>query len=570
MNEEELIKLTKQNIWTALEDYFRHADDEDGVYDNISDSFVDRLARDSVKAKSGLRELFRKSPVWDEQLQALVINGTRTHEPDLSLVFRLGRQILSVPMHTGSEEMYVKIERAIQFFSTNDEETRELGLEAIKELAPKAYAPGKKLSRVFKALCQALGVADETAGSDFQRLYAQFADELSAKKISFKLFVSINPAHFLTMSNPKYDERGSTLTSCHSFNSTEYEWNNGCTGYARDEVTFIVFTASDPSDPETLNNRKTTRQIFAYKPDNGVLLQSRLYNTSGGTEGAQAESEVYRDLIQREISALEEQPNLWTTSSATSKYYCVCKGEGFGGYEDWTYEHFNPKISIRRDHTDCNEPLVVGTHGLCISCSDLTSKGLYCYSCSDEDYSECEECGRRFPDEDLTRVRNERGDDVYVCERCLDRHYSYCDRCEEYYPNDEITEVDGSYYCYDCRDEIASECHECEEWYRDKDMRQVIDDHGHEVYVCDECLHKYYTRCESCEEYVHDDLIETAYNEDEKEIEVCRNCLDNHFEKCECCEEWYAPAIMRDGLCRSCWSSEEELKAEEERKAVAI
>ena len=43
------------------------------------------------------------------------------------------------------------------------------------------------------------------------------------------------------------------------------------------------------------------RQMFAYKVNNGLLLQSRLYNTSGGTYGAQKESKLYRDLVQREI-----------------------------------------------------------------------------------------------------------------------------------------------------------------------------------------------------------------------------------------------------------------------------
>ncbi len=76
-----------------------------------------------------------------------------------------------------------------------------------------------------------------------------------------------------------------------------------------------AYSASDPDKSETLNNRKTTRQIFAYKPKNGLLLQSRLYNTHGGTCGAQAESKLYRDLVQREISELEGVPNLWKTET---------------------------------------------------------------------------------------------------------------------------------------------------------------------------------------------------------------------------------------------------------------
>jgi len=360
-------------------------------------TFIHRLADDNAHSKQELRELFSKSPVWDENLQALVINGTRTHNPDPDLIYNLGDRILSpaitvnLPYNDATEIVLFFAEeyKYNTTYSELDEEhkmrvdnKRNERISIINRIAPKAYAPGKKLSRVFKAICDALGISDGTAGNEFQRLYAQFADELSSKKIGYKLYVSVNPAHFLTMSNPKSDGRGCTLTSCHSFNSTDYTYNNGCSGYARDKYTFIVFTVADPSNPETLNNRKTTRQIFAYKPGNGLLMQSRLYNTAGGTHGAQEESKLYRDLVQREISTLEDVPNLWKTYQYLGgKESCVTIGDGFGGYADWTYSDFDGKVSIRNDREENYEPLEVGTHGLCICCGKETSEGLYCLDC---------------------------------------------------------------------------------------------------------------------------------------------------------------------------------------------
>lgn len=319
MEMQEVISRAERNIRQALSDYEAHTRQTD-VLDDVTDTFVRILARDSSHAKQGLRELFSKSPVWNEELDALVINGTRTHDPDYDRVYKLAFQILEKPLKSSEYDWNTLVE-AINFFSNPDarENDRQRYIEAIQKLAPKAYSPTKKLSRVFKALCVALGVADESAGSEFQRLYAQFADELSARQIGFKLFVSINPAHFITMSNPKCDRRGSTLTSCHSFNSTEYDYNGGCSGYARDEVSFIVFTVDDPTNPELLNNRKTTRQVFAYRPGSGLLLQSRMYNTSGGVYGAAADSKLYRDLVQREISALEDVPNLWKTCRTSGR-----------------------------------------------------------------------------------------------------------------------------------------------------------------------------------------------------------------------------------------------------------
>ena len=52
--------LTRNNIWTAIDDYFRHCYSDD-VHDDISEAFVERLADDSINAKRELRELFRKS-----------------------------------------------------------------------------------------------------------------------------------------------------------------------------------------------------------------------------------------------------------------------------------------------------------------------------------------------------------------------------------------------------------------------------------------------------------------------------------------------------------------------------
>lgn len=451
MDIEKVIEKNKRNIWQAIDDYKAHACNTD-ILDDITADFVDRLAKDNANAKSELRELFRKSPVWNEELDALVINGTRTHNTDYDRIRNLANKILA-PAYIGvSDEKMRLLNMAINFFADTKGDKASY-IDAIKTLAPKAYAPNKKRSRVFKALCDELGISDDTAGSEFQRLYAQFADELSSKKIDFKFFVSLNPAHFLTMSNPKGDDRGSTLTSCHSLNSTEYTYNNGCSGYARDNYSIITFVAADPNVPETLNNRKIMRQIFAYKPGNGLLLQSRLYNTSGGTYGAQAESKVYRDLMQREIAKLEQAPNLWKTYTYFNNTRCtISAGTGFGGYPDWFYGAFAAKFSIRSDKAESYEPFYIGTYGLCICCGKEISTHLYCESCGDEDDNEtsrCECCDDFF--EDTYPVYNHEGIEIYVCANCRDRYYAYCEECGAYYLKEYVTTTkEGERICENC------------------------------------------------------------------------------------------------------------------------
>ena len=555
MEMQEIIEQAEQNIRQALQDYGAHTGMKEVLYD-VTDNFITRLAKDSSYAKQGLRELFSKSPVWDGKLDALVISGTRTHDPDYNRLTELGTQILHDAFARSGDEYY-NIVQALNFFCCpqQSETDRELSIKAINALAPKAYTPTKKPSRVFKALCVALGVADETAGSEFQRLFAQFADEMNSKKIGFKLYVSINPAHFITMSNPKGDHRGQTLTSCHSFNSTEYQYNNGCSGYARDDVSFIVFTVADPGDPETFNNRKTTRQIFAYRPGSGLLLQSRMYNTSGGTHGAQADSKLYRDLVQREISMLENVPNLWKTVSSTGdKSEWVREGLGFGGYADWTYNDFDGHISFRNDFDeDSEEPLEVGTYGLCIRCGDEIDAHLYCDDCKNGVY--CDECDEQCEANELTTAYDENGNEVHVCNSCIDSLYVYCDSCNRWHHHDGMNVINGRNICDGCRDEHYTQCDECGDWHRDEDMYFVHMGNRRDGSVCPDCYDSYYARCDECDEDYATDSMTRLYRADGETVLVCENCRTD-FVVCPHCNELIE--VCDDGTCPNCGEAVEE------------
>lgn len=489
----------KQNIRIALDNYFCHANGNI-CRDDISERFIDRLAHDSVDAKAGLRQLFSQSPAWVPELDAMVINGNRTCDTDWSRVKQLISEI--IPDYYKNPDLPIACRLFRNPTALTDTE-KLTAIETMNAIAPGAYREGRKLSRVFKAMCVALGCADETAGSEFQWKYAQLADELSAKKIDFKLYVSINPAHFLTMSNPKCDSRGNTLTSCHSFNSTEYEYNNGCSGYARDNVSFIVFTVADPNNPETLNNRKTTRQVFAYRPGSGLLLQSRMYNTSGGTRGQQEDSKLYRDLIQRELSMLENRPNLWQTYPATGDYSNLVKtGYEFGGYADWNYSEFDGKISIRQDcQRETVTPLYVGDWGLCIDCGDECNTGLYCDNCNPGKYT-CDHCGEHC--DETYVVYDENGNEIEVCDYCRDEYYVYCNHCGYYYHQDTIVfDYQDNYICPDCIDRYYKYCDECQEYYPEQMTVEYYDKYGDTRHVCDDCASEINViTCPNCYQYV--------------------------------------------------------------------
>lgn len=70
MEMQEVISRAERNIRQALRDYGAHTSQTD-VLDDVTDEFIYRLAADSSYAKQGLRKLFSKSPVWNEELESV-------------------------------------------------------------------------------------------------------------------------------------------------------------------------------------------------------------------------------------------------------------------------------------------------------------------------------------------------------------------------------------------------------------------------------------------------------------------------------------------------------------------
>ena len=97
MSSVELVAMTTRNISNALRDYRAHTS-LTSVLDDVSDRFIERLAIDGVAAKHDLRKILRKAPIWNEELQALVINGTRTHDPDFERINRLAQHFQRAPI----------------------------------------------------------------------------------------------------------------------------------------------------------------------------------------------------------------------------------------------------------------------------------------------------------------------------------------------------------------------------------------------------------------------------------------------------------------------------------------
>ena len=405
------IEETKKEIMKGWNSYWEHAD---GKWTPV-DAFFENVAKESFKAKASLKNLLRKHPQWNEAKECIIIDGTVENSANFDNIKKALNKV-----ERASDMSFPLLDALRVFCSDSFNEDSEEGKKAIEVLNSQkenAYTKGKKKSRVVKAIFDTLESLFEDANFEniINKQFSIIADELNAKSRNVKLIVSVNPAHFLTMSNPHSDDRGRMLVSCHSLNSS-YSYKNGCVGYACDAITMIVFTVNNFDDEESWYNRKTSRQLFMYKPDSKVLLQSRMYDSAGGTTGRQPASKPYREIVQKIISDCEEKPNLWRSFNYNPcrehyeeyPHFEFEEAYNFAGYPDWTFPDFAPMISIRKDWTEDEDErsFIIGAASYCTDCgreikAHNTNKHMVCQKCLDEnDYDKYWEDYDDYDDDD--------------------------------------------------------------------------------------------------------------------------------------------------------------------------
>ena len=524
--------------------------------DRISSQFIKNLAHDSVYGeKAELREVLRRHPAWNEILDGVMVKSAPLgYCPNLqavhAMLYRLVRPAIKAATDDDNYGYATDIDVACKWFSMTEETAeneKERALEALNRVAPHAYHAGRKMSKITRQFLNAIGVVDDH-DREFNQIFAKICDEY-ADKPAFDMLFSVNPATFMTMSNPQgASKENRFMTSCHSIDGG-CSYRAGTSGYARDEVTIIAYNCGDFSDHFKRNTRKTKRQLFMYEVDNGLLLQSRLYKCNalddddyGGTVGEQPENKPIRAMAESIIAEIEGQPNLWRSF----KYYNNSEnvyletGCGFTGYPDWPYQKFHAVVAIRKDKADDWHNFRIGTHALCWACGDENHDNdePFCDDCNHEGMIQCAECGEWIDEDDAYRVYDSYGDEVDVCYECRRDYYRECAECGEYYHRDNTQWVESidDYVCDDCYNEEYAECAECGEVYRRDDMMEVTDSYGHTVHVCNDCLNESgnYVECDKCGEWVHIENTKEAIR-DGYEVTICDDCAYNYFEECDDC-----------------------------------
>ena len=401
------VKKLKEDISYALSVYTKYTPQK-GEIPYIKEEFIKTLAEDSLIRKYSLREMLRKHPNWDEENDCVIVEGM-IHpkqrgglfcEKYFSLITE-GKDKNIISPDTAEEAL-----EAMYFFLP----LATGGEDSLKKISPH-YKGDRKKSRTLKQMFQDLGL-DKLPS--FEVAYATMSDVLNARPKKVNLIVSVNPAHFLTMSNPKGDTRGNMLVSCCSLNNAEFSYNNGCTGYARDSITMIAFTVDDINNKESWFNRKTSRQLFMYKPESGFMLQSRMYNSAGGTLRKDISYEDYLRIMQDLICTCEKRDNKWETVEYLKQDKCIFTPHiYFGGYPDWRYREFPSFVSIRKDNKP--DDFEVGAAGICWDCGmpiTCPQDGVFCEK---HTQSHCELCGRHTEKLEYTEVFDEWR---HICEHC--------------------------------------------------------------------------------------------------------------------------------------------------------
>lgn len=484
---------------------------------------VNAIVERSIDSKEELIDMLRKHPNWNEERGAVVFkNYTEIREANFAEACGCIRCAIS---YFDYNNKYEKIIYNLTTKITSSEVTEEM-LEYIKE-HKESYGEfrirkGQKITKVFRKMLDAGIKEDKKYRNDdslftyIEREYAKFADYTKPAELKRNLYLSINPADFLLMSN------GNSWSSCHYFDGCH---RGGTLSYALDRSSMILFTTEAKENIYDVLERKINRQVYCYQ--NAQLLQSRLYPSYNDLNKAK----LYRNLVEEIICECTGMDNLWFVRSDVNKFNVDSYGDLH--YPDWHYSDYNTRFCINKGFiNDDLTSIKVGSDGACPVCGDAIeeSESFHCYS-HGNNRTECACCGEWYDSDD----------------------------CEEFYINGEWVNV-----CWRCReDDRIIWCARCDSWHYEENMTVTVDGHM----LCTSCI-EYVSQCDHCEEYCrYESNLNLAYDANGNEIYVCNSCL-NELDICPHCGNGYDG--LKDGCCPSCGVVIEEAVVPQESAQVFI
>lgn len=415
--------------------------------------------------KSGLIELLRKHPNWNEDTLSIIFDVSAKREIEPYDVRSKRNKLLALSTESMSEDCKHKYENSLYLLAGTYAQylPDDFDVGYLDSLSGVKCTPGQKTSRVINKVCQQFGVTME---AEFNARFAELADTLNPIDIPRVASLSVHPCDYLEMSNTR-----NSWSSCHNLYDGCYR--AGTLSYLLDETSMIFSTVEQDWIPPLYEAPKVTREVFCYA--SGILLQSRLYPNYMDTKTAG----VYRNLVQAAIALCKGAPNFWTLKTdigTIEEYVDTCPGSSH--YTDYIYSDYNPTLSLLKSEDTSGLSITVGKEARCINCYSTVDEDdtLWCFDC-EEGYT-CASCGCTISGDDVHSV----GDNTY-CEDCV----FYCERCGEYVLEElvPVYNIRGStiYVCQDCYEDYAGECEECGDSY----LSQCLTERDGR-YLCPTCL----------------------------------------------------------------------------------
>ena len=330
---------------------------------------------------------------------------------------------------------------------------------------------------------------------------ALLGDAISQPKVKKKLFISLNPIDYLTMSflngvGSCHTLDKKNLRGCNSNTIYQGMYSSGTISYMLDDVSFVVYEVYDGNNfVEYMGNRsrditrKTKQRRAMFVLDDNHLFMSRLY-PDGRDGGDEDMASNWNNKIKEVISDLLEVDNDWSTSRGRVSTSVLDKAYGATLYPDFYHydDCFTSELKLKYKK---KEKIRYGAEPICICCGSRHTR---------EDNIECSDC------------RDEHNDDEVECAYCGDWFSP-----ESSY---DAVDVGGRYYCCpDCaRSDGAEYCDDIEEWTFDYWYSDYEDTHysDYEEGVDVRCNGTWYTCSRSYAErnLFYDDIEEQWAGED--------------------------------------------------------
>lgn len=325
---------------------------------------------------------------------------------------------------------------------------------------------GMKLIKAFKFFEK-----DKCILTDIQNYASRLIQE---NKIEGTLCLSVHPLDYLSLSENTHNWR-----SCHALDG---DYRTGNLSYMIDSSTIICYLKSDkdeilPNFPIEWNSKKW-RVLLFFSDDWNMLMAGRQYpfniSTSlnfitsellplSGICGEDSWTNWHNELLTSIPFKYGERDNeLSLTESYVPIGYSLMSLENLI-IDGKNSKHFNDLL-----HSSCYKPIYtyripkaylwynpplgasslettkfhIGCEVPCLCCEEhsvVFNETMRCDTChnnelENEDYVECDCCGRTFFREDAFYVQNE-----IICERCYDEETTTCEICGETFFNSEIS-----------------------------------------------------------------------------------------------------------------------------------